>query len=87
MVEHCDDNYCNSCPSDIRGLCCREKQIIRYSKYVWEIQYKKPCPFLNTKTNRCKVYDKRHEVNKHCLTIAEALKRPFTLPYGCKYLE
>ena len=81
------NNLCNDCPSDIRGLCCRHKVIKRVGKREYFIQYDKPCEHLN-KANRCKIYHKRHEIMKdRCLTIEEAIRTPFTLPYNCKYLE
>ena len=80
------NNLCNDCPSDIRGFCCRVKNIKRIDKYTYIIRYGDACPHLN-KAGRCKIYNKRHEVmGDKCLTIEKALLVPFTLPFGCAYL-
>ena len=79
------DNLCNTCPSNIRGLCCHSKIINRIERKKYILIYDKPCEHLN-KAGRCKIYKKRHQImGNKCLTIEEAIKRPFTLPYGCLY--
>lgn len=80
------NNLCNDCPADIRGLCCRHKYIQRISKFKYLVTYGNPCEHLN-KAGRCKIYEKRREImGNKCLTIEEAIKTPFVLPYGCAYL-
>lgn len=76
-------NYCNTCPSKIRGLCCyHKKNIIEGTN---EVIYSNPCQYLN-KAGRCKVYKKRFEINPSCLDIDKAV-RFIALPEGCKYYE
>ena len=87
-MENSKSNLCNECPSTIRGLCCYKKRLAQINKFHWTLVYYDPCKYLNKKTGRCKVYEKRREYQgPKCLTIEEALDKPFTLPYGCAYLH
>ncbi len=71
---------CNKC-----GKCCYEKVdlgagVIHYTD--------EPCVYLDTETNLCKVYDRRHEVEPDCISLTEHLVRNIHwLPEGCAYVE
>jgi uncharacterized cysteine cluster protein YcgN (CxxCxxCC family) len=66
------------------GKCCYEKVdlgagLIRYTD--------EPCEHLDTKTNLCKVYDQRHEVEPDCLELTEHLVRTLHwMPEECAYV-
>ncbi len=45
-----------------------------------------PCPHLNKKTRRCKIYKKRLEINKRCLPLNKALEQG-ALPKECPYVQ
>ena len=74
-------NYCNQCPTKIRGMCCY------YSFFDGEenfILY--PCKYLSKKTRRCKIYKNRFKINKDCLNFEEMLKQG-AVPEGCAYVK
>lgn len=75
-----DKNYCNTCPTGIRGICC----YISYYDGTIHLA-KKPCPYLN-KAGRCKIYKKRFTINKRCLTVEKALLAS-ALPKECQYVK
>ena len=77
------ENYCNTCPSKIRGLCCYHKK--NFIINTNEVIYSNPCQYLN-KAGRCKIYKKRFEINPNCMGIEKAV-RFIALPEGCKYYE
>lgn len=74
------ESICNRC-----GKCCYEKVdlgggIIRYTD--------EPCVHLDTASNLCKVYEKRHEVEPDCISLTEKLVRTLNwLPEDCAYVE
>ena len=74
------EEICNRC-----GRCCYEKVdlgggIIRYTD--------EPCEHLDTETNLCKVYDRRHEAQPDCISLTAALVRCIHwLPEDCAYVE
>jgi uncharacterized protein len=67
------------------GKCCYEKVdlgagLIRYTD--------EPCEHLDTETNLCKVYDRRHEVEPDCLELTEHLIRTLHwMPEDCAYVQ
>lgn len=81
-------NLCNKCPSSIRGKCCYFlTEIIDNNRIHLIISLSKhPCKYLNTKTGRCKIYKKRHEMNPNCLTIKEMILIG-TVPKECLYVK
>lgn len=83
-----DFNLCNKCPASIRGKCCYfSAEIIDDNRVHWKLSLSKhPCKYLNTKTGRCKVYKKRHEMNPNCLTIKEMTLNG-TVPKECLYVK
>ena len=81
-------NPCNKCPAQIRGKCC---YVIFWTIDNDQVQRKvslskHPCKYLNTKTGRCKVYKKRHEINPNCLTIKEMILCG-TISKKCLYVK
>lgn len=78
------ENYCNTCPSKIRGLCCYHKK--NFIENTNEVIYSNPCEYLSKKTRRCKIYKKRFEINPNCMDIEKAI-RFRVLPPECKYYE
>ena len=83
-----DYNLCNKCPTSIRGRCCYFlTEIIDNNQVHLKISLSKhPCKYMNTKTGRCKVYKKRHELNPNCLTIKEMILIG-TVPKECLYVK
>lgn len=83
-----ETNPCNKCPVSIRGRCCYfSTEIIDDNQNHLKISLSKhPCKYLNTKTGRCKVYKKRHELNPNCLTIKEMILIG-TVPKECLHVK
>ncbi len=83
-----DLNLCNKCPASIRGKCCYTSTWITDNNQVhWIVSLSKhPCKYLNTKTGRCKIYKKRHEINPNCLTIKEMILKG-TVSKECLYVK
>jgi len=77
------EDYCNTCPSAIRGLCCYHNKA--YDSEAKIMVYSNPCQYLN-KAKRCKIYKKRFEINPNCLDIEKAI-RFLALPPECQYYE
>lgn len=73
------NNYCNRCPTGLRGVCCWFSYYDGTNNFVVY-----PCPHLSKKTKRCKVYKNRYKV-KHCLSVKKALIEG-ALPLGCPYV-
>ena len=74
-----DINYCNQCPTKIRGMCCY------YSFFDGEENFILfPCEHLSKKTRRCKVYKNRFIKNPGCLSVEEMLKQG-AIPEECAY--
>lgn len=82
------ENLCNQCPTSIRGKCCYFLFWIIDNNQIHRIVplTKHPCKYLNTKTGRCKIYKKRHEINPNCLTIKEMIISG-TIPKQCLYVK
>lgn len=64
------------------GRCCYAKLIIGgeivYTPY--------PCPYLDTRTHLCTVYERRHEVNPQCITVEMGI-RLGVFPADCPYVR
>lgn len=60
-----DESLCTHC-----GKCCYKKLIIGRSVYITPF----PCEFLDTDTNLCTIYEKRHELNPLCLSVEKGMK-------------
>lgn len=74
------NNYCNTCPTGLRGVCCWHSYFDGTTN--WAIE---PCPYLN-KAGRCKIYKNRFIINKRCLTVDKALTEG-ALPKECPYVK
>lgn len=74
------EDICTRC-----GKCCYEKVdlgggLIRYTD--------EPCAHLDTETNLCKVYERRHEVQPDCISLtADLVRYIHWLPDDCAYVE
>ena len=67
------------------GLCCYDWEI-RKGKLI--IHKESPCPYLDTATNLCTVYERRFRVNPDCgkMTLYRA-KHSRRLPDSCGYVQ
>lgn len=69
-------------PCERCGRCCYAKLII-----AGEIVYTPfPCPYLDTVTNLCTVYERRHELNPECITVEMGI-RLGVFPPDCPYVR
>ena len=75
------ENYCNTCLSTLRGLCCYHSL---YDGTENIAVY--PCKYLSKKTRRCTIYKKRFKINKNCLDIDKAYSEG-ALPKDCPYVK
>ncbi len=78
--EYEEVNYCNTCPSGTRGLCCW------FSAHDGEQHIAlEPCQYL-TKAGRCKIYKNRYEINPMCQApTLENIKKGY-YPAHCQYV-
>ena len=71
---------CNRC-----GKCCYEKIDLGAGEICYTDE---PCEHLDTETNLCTVYERRHEVEPDCMSLTEHLVRTLSwLPPDCAYVE
>lgn len=70
------ESLCTHC-----GKCCYQKIIVGRTVYITPF----PCEFLDTQTNMCTVYDRRHELNPDCLSIETGMKYG-AFPEDCPYV-
>ena len=75
------ENYCNTCPSTLRGMCCYFSLFDGQDNFIMY-----PCKYLSKKTRRCTIYKKRFIINKDCLDIESAYKKG-ALPKECPYAK
>jgi uncharacterized protein len=71
-----DEKLCTNC-----GKCCYMKVIIGRTVFITPF----PCEFLDTNTNLCTIYDRRHELNPLCLSVKEGMKVS-AFPEDCPYV-
>ena len=71
------EQLCNKC-----GKCCYKKIIVGRTVFITPF----PCEFLDTHSNQCTIYERRHELNPYCLSIEEGLKVS-AFPADCPYVE
>jgi len=71
------DDICRKC-----GRCCYRKLWLEDTIYYTPT----PCEYLDTETNRCTVYEKRHLVNPECLSVEEGI-RIGVFPADCPYVK
>src|SRR5207249_782624 len=70
------ESLCSHC-----GKCCYKKIIVGRTVYISPF----PCEFLDTQTNMCTVYDRRHEMNPDCLSMETGFKHS-AFPTDCTYV-
>jgi len=71
------EETCKNC-----GKCCHYK--IRFMGKVY-IDLSKPCEYLDTKTNKCTVYERRLETQPLCLPLRVAIDNE-VMPKDCGYI-
>jgi uncharacterized cysteine cluster protein YcgN (CxxCxxCC family) len=71
-----EDAKCLRC-----GRCCYEK--VLFNGRVFNTG--RPCKHLDVETKLCRVYERRHEVNPHCLSVEEGTKLG-VFPADCPYV-
>jgi uncharacterized protein len=64
------------------GKCCYQKIIIGRTVFITPF----PCEYLDTDTNQCTIYEHRHELNPHCLSVEAGLEQN-AFPIECPYVE
>lgn len=67
---------CSQC-----GKCCYKKIIVGSTVFITPF----PCEYLDTETNLCTVYERRHEANPECLNMVEGMKHS-AFPADCGYV-
>lgn len=76
MEAEAHEELCNHC-----GKCCYQKIIVGRTVYLTPF----PCQYLDTDTNLCTIYDRRHELNPECLSIETGMKHS-AFPMDCGYV-
>ena len=64
------------------GRCCYEKFIVDGHVFTTRT----PCRYLDVKTNLCTIYEKRFQVNPHCLDIPGGIAFS-AFPADCPYVR
>lgn len=63
------------------GKCCYKKIIVGRAVFITPF----PCEFLDTAANACTVYERRHELNPHCLSVPNGMLVS-AFPADCGYV-
>lgn len=72
------DSLCNRC-----GLCCFEKLEDERGTIFYT---QTPCRYLDVTTRRCKIFERRFEINPSCIKLTPELVRTLHwLPNDCGY--
>ncbi len=67
------------------GKCCYEKVDLGAGEICYTDE---TCKYLDTETNLCTVYERRHEVEPDCISLTEHLVRTLHwLPEDCAYVK
>jgi len=67
------------------GLCCFEKRLIDSNTFETT---RESCRYLDIVSRRCKVYDKRFQVEKSCVKLTPKIVRQVDwLPKECAYVQ
>jgi len=77
MPDAAHESLCRRC-----GRCCYEKFIV--DGHVFNTRT--PCRYLDVKTNLCTIYERRFEVNPHCLDVAGGIAF-HAFPADCPYVR
>jgi len=64
------------------GRCCYEKHIIGDRVFLTRL----PCRYLDTRTNLCTIYEKRHEICPGCLDVPTGIEFG-VFPADCPYVQ
>ena len=64
------------------GLCCHNKVPLANGDYL--IHPTNACQFLGPE-NRCRIYEKRFDVNPGCLSREEMISKDYVIPETCAY--
>ena len=72
------EEVCERC-----GRCCYEKYEYR-GKFFYSDT---PCQYLDTKTNLCRIYHQRSELNPECALLSPELVKTGILPDDCPYVK
>jgi len=78
-----DRNLCNECPPKLKGICCYSMLYLNGSLFTLTNH---PCKYLNIKTGRCNIYNKKREINPNCLTLEEMYING-SFPKECSYVK
>ena len=74
------ESLCNQC-----GLCCFEKIENDNGSIFFT---RTPCRYLDVVTRKCKIYDRRFEVNPECVQLTQELVKEISwLHDGCGYRQ
>ncbi len=71
------EEICERC-----GRCCYEKYDYRGKIFYSDT----PCEYLDTKTNQCRIYAQRSEINPGCVRLTPELVVSGILPPDCPYV-
>jgi hypothetical protein len=71
-----DESVCRRC-----GKCCYRKIIIGNTVHTTPF----PCEFLDEQTMLCRVYERRKELKKNCLSVRDGMKVS-AFPADCAYV-
>jgi|GEM_PF-2413032 len=71
-----DERLCNNC-----GKCCYKKIIVGRTVFITPF----PCEYLDTQSNLCTIYERRHELNPFCLSIKDGFSVN-AFPEDCPYV-
>ena len=74
------ESLCHEC-----GLCCYERARVAGGVLI---DLSRPCPYLDTRTQRCSVYDRRFQTTALCskVTLFHA-KFGSRMPLTCGYVQ
>ncbi len=74
------ESRCQQC-----GRCCYEKLEDGRGKIIYT---QTACRYLDTTTRRCKIYERRFEINPSCVKLTPELLQTFKgLPPDCGYRQ
>jgi len=72
------DSLCNQC-----GRCCFEKLEDSRGRIIY---LETACRYLDVVTRRCKIFERRFQINPHCVQLTEELVPQLNwLPSDCGY--
>ncbi len=72
------EQLCENC-----GRCCYEKYEYRGKIFYTDV----PCQYLDSKTNRCRIYSNRATIHPECAQLTPELIVAGILPSDCPYVK